>query len=293
MTLAALLPLRFTIGARTLFTVRRRLVRVGCTLDDALAEAPPRLPVCEGEGYLVTSMPERHLDAVRAAFSGEIALVRQRYSRRFAALSGDFEAYFAGLSSNTRSALRRKAKKLAAAARIEVIGYRTPDEIAAFHALALPLSRKTYQDRLLGAGLPVDASDMLERAAGDRVRAWLLFADGRPIAYLHTPAEGDTLIYAHLGYDPEWADYSPGAVLQCEAMKAIFAEGRFARFDFTEGDGQHKRQFATDAVACVDLLLLRPGVGNRLLVAALTGFDRLVALAKRTIPSNFARRLKR
>ena len=36
------------------------------------------------------------------------------------------------------------------------------------------------------------------------------------------------------------------------------AEGASAWFDFTEGEGQHKRQFATGGVDCVDLLLLRP-----------------------------------
>lgn len=293
MTIAAPWPLRFTIGARTLFAVRRRLVRMGYGLDDALSETPLRLPPIEGDGYLVTSLPEHHIALMQAALPGALMLIRQRYSRRYADLSGDFESYFAGLSSNARSALRRKAKKLAAAAAIEVRGYRTAPEIEVFHALALPLSRRTYQDRLLGAGLPADPGEMLRLAAKDRARAWLLFADGAAIAYLYTPAKGDTLVYAHLGYDPEWAEHSPGAVLQIEAMKAIFAEKRFARFDFTEGDGQHKRQFATGAVACVDLLLLRPSLANRALVAGLKAFDGAVALAKRVVPSSIARKLKR
>lgn len=293
MTIAAPWPLRFTIGARTLFSVRRRLVRVGYDLDDALAEAPRQLPPLDGDGYLVTSLPDRHVEGAKAALPGAIMLIRQHYSRRYADLSGDFDGYFAGMSANARSALRRKAKKLEAAAQIAVIGYRTPEEIMAFHALALPLSRRTYQDRLLGAGLPDDPEEMLRLAVGDSVRAWLLFADGRPIAYLCTPVEGDTLIYAWLGYDPDWAEHSPGAVLQIEAMKAIFAEGCFVRFDFTEGDGQHKRQFATGAVECVDLLLLKPSLTNRALLVGLKAFDGAVALAKRVIPSDFARKLKR
>ena len=73
---------------------------------------------------------------------------------------------------------------------------------------------------------------------------------------------GDTVIYAHVGHDPAFNDLSPGAVLQLEAMRDLFDEGGFARFDFTEGEGQHKRQFATGGVACVDLLLLRPEPGQ-------------------------------
>ena len=66
-------------------------------------------------------------------------------------------------------------------------------------------------------------------------------------------------------------------------MQDLFGEGRFAAFDFTEGEGQHKRQFATGGVACVDLLLLRPTVANRAVMAALGGFDGAVALAKRGV----------
>src|SRR3546814_5424644 len=115
---------------------------------------------------------------------------------------------------------------------------------------------------------------MLAAAAADEVRAWLLFVDGLPIAYLYCPAEGDTLRYDYLGHDPEGSDWSAGSVLQVEAMRALFAERRFARFDFTEGEGQHKRQFATGGVACVDLMLLRPSLAHRAVIAALAGFAR-------------------
>jgi CelD/BcsL family acetyltransferase involved in cellulose biosynthesis len=94
---------------------------------------------------------------------------------------------------------------------------------------------------------------------------------------------GDTVIYAYVGHDPAFNDLSPGAVLQLEAMRDLFDEQRFKTFDFTEGEGQHKRQFATGGVACVDLLLLRPSLANRLTMAALGGFNSTVALAKRGV----------
>jgi len=105
------------------------------------------------------------------------------------------------------------------------------------------------------------------------VRAFLLFSEGRPVAYLYLPAAGATLIYAYLGYDPAFEDLSPGTVLQLEALKLLMAEGRFARLDFTEGDGQHKRLFATGGIPCVNVLLLSPGLVNRACIAALDGFD--------------------
>jgi CelD/BcsL family acetyltransferase involved in cellulose biosynthesis len=146
---------------------------------------------------------------------------------------------------------------------------------------------------LLDAGLPSGPeaiAEMREKARRDQLRAWLLFVDGRPISYLYAPAEGDTLIYAHLGYDPNHAEYSPGTVLQLEAMRELMGEGRFRLFDFTEGEGQHKRQFATGGIDCVDLLLVRPTAANLLAGWALNGFDGAVALAKRVVGARWIRR---
>ena len=69
------------------------------------------------------------------------------------------------------------------------------------------------------------------------MRAFLLFLAGEPVAYLYLPVSGRTLIYAYLGYDAEHAHLSPGTVLQMAALENLFAEKRFAYFDFTEGEG--------------------------------------------------------
>ena len=61
----------------------------------------------------------------------------------------------------------------------------------------------------------------------------------------------------------------------------LMAERRFRWFDFTEGDGQHKRLWATAAIDCADLLLLRPTAANLFAGHALGGFDKSVALVKR------------
>jgi CelD/BcsL family acetyltransferase involved in cellulose biosynthesis len=64
-------------------------------------------------------------------------------------------------------------------------------------------------------------------------------------------------------------------------MRMLMEEGRFRWFDFTEGDGQHKRQFATGAVDSVDMLLLRPTLSNFAVARTLAAWDGTIALAKR------------
>lgn len=272
--------LPFQLGARTLATVTRDLVLLRLSLDEVLAGTPPRLPDLDGDGYLITSLPAAALPALQTG--GLTAKVRQRYVRHYTDLGIGHESWLASLSASARSTLRRKTKK-AAAHGMAVRAYRTPAEFATFYPLARAISARTYQERLLDAGLPVDAPSveyLQAAAAADKLRAWLLLIGGEPVAYLCGTAQGSALRYDHVGHDPALAHLSPGTLLQAAAIEALFAD-RFALFDFLEGDGQHKRLFASAGVACVDLLLLRPTLANRAAAGALTAFDGAAALAKR------------
>jgi len=287
--------LRFQIGARTLGEIPRRLVRVALSLDQALAGEVPALPPLDGQedGFLVTSLPE----SVSLRWPG-ISFVRQRYVRYHVDLAAGVDAWRAGLTGQARATLKRKARKLATAngGLLDVRRYRTPVELAAFHPLARAVSATTYQERLMGAGLPADPAHGGEAAARDEVRAWLLFLHERPIAYLWCRADGDTLRYEHVGHDPAHNALSPGSVLLGEALDDLFGD-RFHRFDFTEGEGQHKRSLASGGIACRDLLLLRPTLANRAAVMAVGGFDAAMRIAARVARApalaGLARRIRR
>ena len=281
------MPLKFEIGARTLIAVQRSLARVPLSLDEAREGRLPQLSPLEREahGYSVTSLPEDRQAAMVYASGGMLPFVRQRYTRYFIDFAVGFDAWFEGLSSNARQNMRRKAKKIAAESGgdLDVRRFATPDELEAFHDIGRRISLRTYQERMLGSGLP-DSPEFLRQmvtlGAADQVRAWLLYIAGEPAAYLYCPIDSGIVRYEHVGHDPAFSDLSPGGVLQMEAMRDLFDAG-LKRFDFTEGDGQHKRQFATHGVACIDMLLLRASLANRLTTMALGGFDRAAAAGKR------------
>lgn len=228
------LPLR--IGARTLATIRRRLIRVALSLGDVLEGQVPTLPDAAGDGWLVTSLPAARVAQVET--DGRIVMVRQRYTRFYTDLTIGHDAWLAGLSSSARATLRRKTRK-AAAAGLTIRAYRTPEAFAAFHPLARMVSAKTYQETLLEAGLPEDAAavaDLMALAAADDVRAWLLLHEDTPVAYLCCTAQGSALRYDHVGHDPAWGPSSPGTVLHAAAMRDLF-DDRFARFDSPRARG--------------------------------------------------------
>ena len=274
----------FTLGARRLASVPRLLSTWSFSLEDVLAGTLPPAPPPGRDGVRVLSAPAAQLSAVAAHYPGLIAGGRQDYRRHYIDMGTGFAGYMERFSGKTRSTLRRKARKLAEdAGGYAVTEHRTPAEIEAFLAAALPLSARTYQARLLDAGLP-DSPEarraMLEAAEDDRMRAFLLHAGGAAVAYLSLPVSGRTLVYAHLGYDPDWARLSVGTVLQMDALERLFAEDRFAWFDFTEGEGAHKAMFGTHSAECASLVLLEPTLANRTLLGARDAFDAGVASAK-------------
>ncbi len=278
--------LRVEVAGRTLGHVRRRLRVVPHGLDAVLTGSPGDVPPAGQDGWLLRSLPAERLPAIAASMAGWLVTVRQAYPRHYIAMEGQgFDDWWQGFSSKTRSTLSRKARRLADQfdGGFAVRSYRTSDEVAEFMAAAGALSARTYQARLMQAGLPAGEADVAEAvaaAAVDKVRAFLLFAGGRAIAYLYLPVERGVLVYAHLGYDPDFADLSPGIVLHVEALRLLYDEGGFRAFDFTEGDGAHKAQFGRASVSCVDVLLLRPTLRNRAALAAMRGVDALAAWGK-------------
>lgn len=275
--------IRFLLGDRPVLAARRMLVPVAYGLDAILRDAPlvaAPLPA-DADGYRLQSAPVGRIAQAARDFPGLIASQPQMYARHYIDMASGYDGYLAQFSSKTRATLKRKMCKLADAGggALDIRSYHRPGELGAFFEAALPLSEQTYQARLLDAGLPGDAAFRAEArrlAEADNLRAYILFLEGRAVAYLYLPVVDDVLIYAYLGYDQASAQLSPGTVLQMHALEHLFAEQRFRYFDFTEGDGAHKALFGTDQVQCATVFLLKPTLANRILLAGQQGFNTAV-----------------
>ncbi len=217
-----------------------------------------------------------------------LVYVPRQYPLYAVDLTVGFDAYQAKFSSKSRSTLRRKIRKFAerSGGRIDWREYGTPSEIEEFYRHARAVSALTYQERKLDAGLPDSASfrqGMLRRAAEGRVRGYLLFLDGRAISYIYCPIDDGVLSYEHVGYDAAIADLSPGTVLQWQVLEALFQEKRHRIFDFTQGEGDHKRFFATESRQCANVVILSPSLRGWSIVLAQFVLDRLSAGAGKAL----------
>lgn len=276
-------PLRFFLGEYCIGQVARPLAVMPFAFDAAeLGAGDWPAADCPGgaHGFYHPSARIAEDLPVVARDGRFIRYIPARFRRHYIDLGGSMDDYLATFSGKTRNTLRRKVRKFAelGGGTIDWRTYASHDEMAEFYRLAREISAKTYQERLLDAGLPETEAfraDMMARAAEGLARGHLLFLEGKPVSYLYLPVEGDRLIYAYLGYDPEYAKLSPGTVLQWLVVEALYDEGRFRYFDFTEGQGAHKELFGTNSLYCGNVYFLKDNLANRLTVAAHRGLSRL------------------
>jgi CelD/BcsL family acetyltransferase involved in cellulose biosynthesis len=277
-------PFNFQIGTWRLLRISRRLEVF--ELKSAAA-APgsglgPLPPLPNADGYLLKGLPAPIDPAFTALRPGWISMTLREYPRHLVDLTSSFEDYLAKFSGKTRSTFKRKLRKFEeiSGGTLDWKEFRNPEELKTFFPLAREVSAKTYQERLLGQGLPDTPAfreEVFARAARGAVRAYILFLKARPVSYLFLPVEEGTAIYAYLGYDPAYAEHSPGTVLQLHALERMFADPSLTLFDFTEGGGEHKQLFATHTEQCADLLILRPGSGATLIARTHQAFARAEA----------------
>lgn len=264
------LPCR--LGERSLFTVKFLMLAKRPNPFGSAVHAEPPVDMeawpAAVEGVLYRSCPIRKPLPRHGRRDGAIRYVPQQYRRYYVDLHGSFEAYLKHFSAKSRATLKRKVRKFAdfSEGAIRWHEYRSAAEMDEYCWLAHEVSVKTYQERRLKLALPTGEHvqrQMRELAGRGSVRGYVLFDQDLPIAYLQCPIEEGVARYQYLGYDPEFARWSPGAVLQYLVLEKLFDEGALRIFDFGEGEGPQKAFFATGSIFCADIYYLRWTARNR------------------------------
>ncbi len=165
-------------------------------------------------------------------------------------------------SSKTRSTFGRKARKLE-----KEVGplwlrvHAKPEEQLPFLKTVEAVARKTYHYRLLGRRITSD-NDELRRnleawATRGWVRAYVLGAGERCLAYVICYRVGRRFFYEIPGYDPDLASHSPGNVLLVKLLEELVGSGLADELDFGAGDADYKRLFGTRSFDEASFFLVR------------------------------------
>jgi CelD/BcsL family acetyltransferase involved in cellulose biosynthesis len=250
--------------------IKTHPTRLSSSLNESAAAALPLLRCCSAVAF--PAYPVSEAPAWLAVSRDYLRYVAATGTYHFIELAGSFDEYMRRMARRHRHEWQRKLRRFAArGGGIGVRCYSTLAEADGFFALAAAISAKTYQHRLLGVGLPPTAAardDLLARAKRNAMRGYVLFHRGAAIAYGLAAVTGDCLSFVHIGYDPAFADLSPGNILIYEALRAAFTEKRFALLDFGAGEAQYKRALATGSLTCATVFLFRPTAGRFLTAAA-------------------------
>ncbi len=268
-------PLQFMLGGFCLAEVNVP----GVTLDISftkltthIAETlPPWVELSSDVEVAVVSGQPIEKDLPRLVLqTNSIRYVTVNENRYYIDLRGTFAAYLKKFSSKSRGNLSKSVRRFRdlSGGQIRCREFRSATEMAEFFQLAREVSRKSYQERI-GQGLP--RSDkfrqrVLSLANSDAVRGYILFQGERPVAYIFCDAQDDSLIYEHLGYDPEFREWAPGRVLLYLMLERLFAEQRFRFLDFGGTEHEYKKFFSTGSIRCARVHYFRRTWRNLLLV---------------------------
>lgn len=268
-------PLNFWFGPKKVGAVKFFMEVENLTVDPFGVDLPkPPLLTnlgADADGIYRPSEPLSPTAPLLGATESHLRYIESSFQRRFIDMRTDFEGYMSKFSGKTRSTIKRKVRKFeeVSGGKIKWSAYRSVGEMDSFHSLAREISKLTYQEKLFDAGIPGGRDfleNMHELAEANAVRGFIMFSEARPISYLYLPIKDGRVIYGHLGFDPTFAKHSPGTVLQYLAMEFLFSENRYQLFDFTEGDGPHKRLFSTTERYCGNVFYLRPTIRNKCIV---------------------------
>lgn len=257
----------------------------------------------DGRVILINSLPvQQEPERIRVR-DDAIQYVPRTYHRHMTDLRQDPEAVLARRSRKTRYNLKRTVRTFGEqfGNEMKFHDYSSVSDVRPFLEGAWNVSRKTYQERLLDAGLPSDEGFIGRTrnfAAQGGWRGFLLIVREQPIAYIYVYIRDGIARYAYIGFDPAYAKWSPGTVLQWHMLQRL-AQQHFAPWlDYTQGDGHHKELFATHTWQCADVWLFPRNVRNRLLLQAHTATDRTAdfvgqALARLNLKTRVRRLLRK
>jgi CelD/BcsL family acetyltransferase involved in cellulose biosynthesis len=238
-------------------------------------------------------------DTTTKAFASEVASARYRIVERpltrspYLELTDDWAAFESGMSSDVRSSLRKRRRRLEERGTVtfdEEDGSSRLDQLFDEVVRIEKMGWKGEQGTAIGS-----RTDTLrfyrEIVAWAAHRGWLrihiLRLDGRPIAVGVALRSNGIQFHLKIGFDPAYRQLAPGTLLMREYIHGAFADG-LRRIEMLGDDEAYKRVWCPETRETIGLQAFAPSIAGRL--------DRLAfvqgrPLAKRLISGRLLERL--
>ena len=162
-------------------------------------------------------------------------------------LPSSYAVYFQGLQRKTRENIRRHSRKLGTYVdRWEVRKFTAPEHVREMLELVEAIATKTYHYHLLGQDLTASNKQSIRNlniyAQEGWLRGYLLFGDNRPIAYVVGYLVNGCFQSELTGYDPEFANVSPGILIQLRVIEDLINTEVADLLDYGAGGASYKQE---------------------------------------------------
>lgn len=179
-------------------------------------------------------------------------------------IENSIDDIYAGLSRNHRNQLRRIIKKIEnhfGSESVNIINHSAVDQLDQMFIDVESVAKKTYQ-RGLGVGFIDDAENRSRlhlEAEKNWLRMFVLYLEGKPVAFWWGVVYKDTFYSCALGFDPSFEDFSIGTYLLIKVLEMLCNEG-VKNLDFGSGDARYKQQFGKKSYEETNILIFSPGL---------------------------------
>jgi CelD/BcsL family acetyltransferase involved in cellulose biosynthesis len=229
---ALLAELRRSLEAGTADVLRLRNLRLDSSFHRIATSEPPRV----ARGYRTAPAVHWVLD-----------------------LPDSFDAFLGGLSSSTRSSVKRYERKLIReyGDRLQVRIFRDPSELDALFDHIRQIAEKTYQGGLGVAFTGDELQRSITRLSMELgwFRAWVLSLDGTPCAFWHGEAYRGVFRIGVPGFDPALGHLRVGNFVLMRMIEALCADVDVHTVDYGFGDAEYKRRFGSRSWQEEDVLI--------------------------------------
>lgn len=200
-------------------------------------------------------------------------------------LGNSLEQCLGTMSGKSRYNLRRQVRDLRkhAGGSLELLQVDSEDQVGEFLEWASRVSARSWQHRVLGQRIGMDAAHLAKLRDLTRhgiLRSFLLKCGPEPCAFVIGYQFGGVYHYEEIGFDAAVGHLSPGTTLLYLILEELFKRNPPTLFNFGIGDASYKRRFANRESRDMSAILFRRGLGNRLRRKSHQAFNIGVSLAK-------------
>jgi CelD/BcsL family acetyltransferase involved in cellulose biosynthesis len=122
---------------------------------------------------------------------------------------------------------------------------------------------------------------MIQAAEKGWLRAYILYINEKPAAFWILTRYKKKCLSNFLGFDAQYAKYSPGMVLFARLMEDLCRETDLEKIDFGSGDAVYKKRFGDNGWLEADIMIFSPtfyGLKLNLMRTIVIGFSLILEI---------------